>query len=145
MNTLTNFELYQEDLAVLDINEKMDFFYTANIILTVKRNSMGHLTGYLTFLPTEYLNDDTLYTLGVHGGIAKIERAKHFITIGFDCLHFTDYVPQTLEGIGKTYRNVAFVLNELNQLLNEITENNWINFKSETQDIDELENLLSSL
>jgi hypothetical protein len=57
--------------------------------------------------------------LSVHGGITYLDGQ----TVGFDCGHYDDYIPELNTGLGgQTYRNRDFVILQLMTLVDELEQ-----------------------
>lgn len=96
----------------------------------IKRNhSAGHLNGYITVSPNHVLLKEDLQwssALEVHGGITY----QNGNTIGFDCGHSMDYSPlSSYNDSDAVYRNVEFVINELNSLAEQLYVDETLNNK----------------
>lgn len=95
--------------------------------------SMGHLCGYIE-VPGVLNEMIGQKVFDVHGGItfsAKSEDyserhpmstflRKDHIVLGFDCAHAGDLIPQLWPSASGEYRNMAYVLAELVNLMNQI-------------------------
>lgn len=106
---------------------------------------LKHLCGYVE-LPKEHklygetnVDNEFLLNLDVHGGVTYANKKKYYVTIkamcftidfvvGFDCGHWTDYVPYSLPwGMNKiigdeTYKDIEYVTNECKKLAKQLKE-----------------------
>ena len=106
--------------------------YKGYILFVYRHSNLGHLCGYVQ-IKTSGNNYDKL-PYHVHGGLTYCEpyneiwkEAKKVFDpnggdiIGFDCAHLGDIVPFQLHIIKEgTYKNYIFVLNELENLVDQI-------------------------
>lgn len=98
----------------------------------IKRHpSLKHLCGYVHIPKTHNLYGvgyNELYGNGididVHGGITYAEEEDGEWVYGFDCAHWHDLVPSSIENgyyePGDVYRNMAYVESEINLLTNQL-------------------------
>jgi hypothetical protein len=94
---------------------------------SVKRNGMGNLCGYITFeLPPTWLArldrllDERFFeeTIIVHGGTTYTSlELPHKATIGFDCGHSSDWIPEmTNTQRHGSYRTIEFVRQQCREM-----------------------------
>lgn len=111
----------------------------------MRHPELKHLCGYVE-LPKEHKLygetdkfDNKFLNLDVHGGVTYANKKKFYVTIkamcftidfvvGFDCGHWTDYVPYSLPwGMNKiigdeTYKDIEYVTNECKKLAKQLKE-----------------------
>lgn len=105
----------------------------------VKRNlSLGVLCGYVALTPDDKFfeadyDSPLCSNLTVWGGLTYSGWQQDRFWLGFDCAHATDLIPQqvSLRQAGmlgpaaitaETYKDVAFVKNELRQLVDQLID-----------------------
>lgn len=150
-------EKYENLEDEYDINPKTHLWETEPDFLEFVDESTGyrcfiqrhpelkHLCGYVE-LPKEHklygetnVDNELLLNLDVHGGVTYANKKKYYVTIkamcftidfvvGFDCGHWTDYVPYSLPwGMNKiigdeTYKDIEYVTNECKKLAKQLKE-----------------------
>lgn len=104
-----------------------EFNYEGFICKIYRSTHSGSLCGYV-HIPEEHKLygqiEDPLNSLHVHGGITFQGELKdnEGFWIGFDCEHYRDFVPNMSSLHEGTYRNMAYVTQELKQLVDQIKD-----------------------
>lgn len=100
------------------LKKEDDFFELYNLSLRCYGKRNPHYLiwcGYID-IPNEHgfcVNNFDPNTLSVHGGITYVAEGVDFMTIGFDCGHHTDLIPNIDIGYYGTYREIKYVKSEL--------------------------------
>lgn len=101
----------------------------------IRHPALGSLNGYV-FIPKGHRyfgkDYDDLRDIECHGGLTYSKTQEDFTKIGFDCAHYTDYVPCIPFHFGdEVYRNMTYVKKEcmkiVDQLIKEEDRNGKIN------------------
>lgn len=91
-----------------------------------RHTNFGTLCGYI-YIPLDHPIAQAKRpedVLEVHGGITYWDERDGSFVVGFDCAHAGDVIPfrAPLFMEGETYKNIAFVTNELENLARQIKE-----------------------
>ena len=102
-------------------------FESHGYVCEVRRHEwLGTLNGYIYVPLTHPIvgSEDDVYELKAHGGITFFDREGDTFSIGFDCAHFGDYYPAKpdMGGVEDSYKDIAFVINELENLAQQLKE-----------------------
>lgn len=104
-----------KDLVNIILNYLFMNIFTYDIYRTP---GLGNLCGYLSWKYPLNIHIDT-NKIDVHGGITYEDHNE----IGFDCIHYDDYVPRIFTHRTKTiYKDVTFVKSELDKMYNQIID-----------------------
>lgn len=103
-------------------------FESCGYVCEIRRHpNFGTLCGYV-YIPLEHpiaqakIPEDEL---NVHGGITYWDERDGVFVVGFDCAHAGDKIPKHVEYAhieSDTYRDIAFVTNELENLAQQLKE-----------------------
>jgi hypothetical protein len=104
-------------------------FDSHGYVCEIRRHpNFGTLNGYV-YIPLEHpvaqakIPEDVL---NVHGGITYWDERNGSFVVGFDCAHAGDVLPYridpTLDYADDTYKDIAFVTNELENLAQQLKE-----------------------
>lgn len=109
------------------ILEEGDFFeWTNSFKCFIQRQNLGFWCGYIT-IPTPIY--DLIDEIGIypHGGITYNSQEGNLTTIGFDCAHYLDLIPDaffndlTTHFSNSIYRDKNYVIDEVNKISECIT------------------------
>jgi hypothetical protein len=102
-------------------------FESHGYVCEIRRHpNFGTLNGYV-YIPLEHpiaqskMPEDEL---NVHGGITYWDERNGAFVVGFDCAHVGDLIPKErmLRHEADTYKDIAFVINELENLAQQLKE-----------------------
>ena len=103
-------------------------FDSHGYVCEIRRHpNFGTLNGYV-YIPLEHpiaqakMPEDEL---NVHGGITYWDERNGSFVVGFDCAHAGDLIPKPdhmTHWEGDTYKDIAFVTNELENLAQQLKE-----------------------
>lgn len=86
---------------------------TTGYACEIKRHeTMKHLCGYVTFNEGDVNMEDMEGSISVHGGVTYTDKKTN--TVGFDCAHAGDHVPElrNIETDTRQYRDMDYVTKE---------------------------------
>jgi len=95
----------------------------------------GHLCGYVKLPSENFMTEDEINDLDVHGGITFNKNTSNGHWVGFDCAHCYDITPSTqsikksiaekyahLGMLWSSYRNFEYVKSEVESLAKQVAE-----------------------
>jgi hypothetical protein len=90
----------------------------------IVQNPLGlHYCGYV-WVPSDHpcfgKDFSELEDIPVHGGVTYAESYLGGWLIGFDCAHFSDYIPGYDVGDPKNFKEIPYVKNQVNNLAREL-------------------------
>lgn len=96
-------------------------FAAAGFQCEIRRNrELGHLCGYVWVPEGHPCFGSNPPSLEVHGGISFAEQRGAFWGLGFDCAQAGDLVPALEMTHRETYRDLAYVRQQTEQLANQL-------------------------
>jgi hypothetical protein len=101
------------------------FLYHNGFRCHVRRHSqLLSLCGYVSVLPGHpwYGKHYDDIVADVHGGLTYSAKGEFGWVVGFDCAHFSDYVPGLTGWNGGTYRDIDYVIAECKRLADQASD-----------------------
>jgi hypothetical protein len=106
----------------------VEMFSSDGFVCFISVNSeRGHLCGYV-LVPTDHpvagcdVLESPLNEYHVHGGVSESTFFLGDWMIGFDCCHFSDYIPYLHKGDPEREKGRAFVKRHLQSLAKQLRE-----------------------
>lgn len=120
-------EKYLKDCQYIGQGCTVDLTLQGYNCRVTRHKTLGILCGYVILEDDKEIYENTLNLLEVHGGITynRIEIIKdtNRRVIGFDCVHFDDYIPCAFNPYldsDTKYRDFKFVRKELIKLIDQL-------------------------
>jgi len=90
------------------------------------RNPIKAWCGYVLISKDYPIDSDTIIDVDCHGGVTYHKFDEKGLTIGFDCAHAGDIVPNLdlfwSDDDGNVYRTKEFAIDEVNKMVQQIVE-----------------------
>lgn len=105
----------------------------SNFPCWIKRNTFGALCGYVGIpdYHTYYKQEGGTFNISVHGGITFSDHIDKYSAwwFGFDCAHHMDKTPQAFGADTGTYKNIAYVIDNIIILIDFLNPENILERK----------------